>query len=175
MVFGVCNNGVFLTNPLESVTESVLSKQLCSESELLIRRSDVISKWTLSCDLETLIEVEDDDRWEQYNVIGQVINVLREEALFANYSSGEALMKLYQTVLKKGQHIDLCEQTIITQRNFHNSIHQVVCIVSIVCILVVALSVGSLFDAVFCRSHQIVSLLLVPSCERTHLGMAIVR
>lgn len=79
MVFGVCNNGVFLTNPLESVTESVLSKQLCSESELLIRRSDVISKWTLSCDLETLIEVEDDERWEQYNVIGQVINVLREE------------------------------------------------------------------------------------------------
>ena len=79
MVFGVCNNGVFLTNPLESVGEQILSKQLSSPSEILIRRNDIISKWNLTCDLQSLMDVEDDERWEQYNVIGQVINVLREE------------------------------------------------------------------------------------------------
>ena len=45
MVFGVGPNGVYLTNPLESVSEELVSTQLCSKSELLVRRSDVLYRF----------------------------------------------------------------------------------------------------------------------------------
>ena len=78
MVFGVGPNGVYLTNPLESVSEELMSEQLCSKSELLVRRADVLYRFDpASCDLSELAEV-DDERWDEYNVLGQVINVLRE-------------------------------------------------------------------------------------------------
>ena len=35
--------------------------------------------------------------------VRSMINVLREEALFTNYSSGECLMKFYQKILKKNK------------------------------------------------------------------------
>lgn len=78
MVFGVGPNGVYLTNPLESVSEELVSTQLCSKSELLVRRSDVLYRFDpATCDLSELAELED-ERWDEYNVLGQVINVLRE-------------------------------------------------------------------------------------------------
>ena len=79
MIFGVSPSGVFMTNPLESVSDHVLLEQLCSDSELLVRRSDVISRWTPTCDLQILSEIDSDERWEQFNVLGQVVDVLREE------------------------------------------------------------------------------------------------
>ena len=33
-------------------------------------------------------------------------------------------MSLYKRILNKSQRMDLCEQTILTQINFHNTIHQ---------------------------------------------------
>lgn len=78
MVFGVGPNGVYLTNPLESLSEELMSEQLCSKSELLVRRSDVLYRFDpATCDLSELAEF-DDERWDEYNVLGQVINVLRE-------------------------------------------------------------------------------------------------
>ena len=56
--------------------------------------------------------------------VRSMVNVLREEALYTNYSSGEGLMSLYKKILRKDQYIDLCEQTILTQMNFHNTIHR---------------------------------------------------
>ena len=79
MIFGVSSNGVFLTNPLESVSEHVLIEQLSSQSQLLVRRADIISRWHPTCDLQILAEVESDERWDNFNVLGQVIDVLREE------------------------------------------------------------------------------------------------
>ena len=79
MIFGVSSNGVFLTNPLESVSEHVLMEQLSSQSQLLVRRADIISRWHPTCDLQILAEVESDERWDNFNVLGQVIDVLREE------------------------------------------------------------------------------------------------
>ena len=55
--------------------------------------------------------------------VRSMMNVLREEALYTNYSSGEGLMKLYQRILCKKQQVDLCQQMILTQNNFHNTIH----------------------------------------------------
>lgn len=79
MIFGVSSDGVFLTNPLESVSEHVLMEQLSSQSQLLVRRADIISRWHPTCDLQILAEVESDERWDNFNVLGQVIDVLRED------------------------------------------------------------------------------------------------
>ena len=54
-----------------------------SESELLVRRADVLYRFDPAasegggCDLFELTEMED-ERWDEYNVLGQVVNVLRE-------------------------------------------------------------------------------------------------
>ena len=72
MVFGVGPSGVYLTNPLENVSETLLSEQLCSESELLVRRADVLYRFDpATCDLAEIADL-DDERWDEYNVLGQV-------------------------------------------------------------------------------------------------------
>lgn len=77
MVFGVGPKGVYLTNPLECVPESQILEQLCSDSVLLIRRIDIVNRWGDSCDFSALM-TNCDRRWQELNVIGQVINVFRE-------------------------------------------------------------------------------------------------
>lgn len=80
MLFGVSPAaGVYLTNPLESVSANLIWEQLCSESELLVRRSDVASRWHPTCDLQSLANFEADERWDHYNVLGQVVDLLRED------------------------------------------------------------------------------------------------
>ena len=72
MVWGVGENReVYLANPLEMVQERELLPQLDSPSELLVRRSDVISR----CGPETdLLELRDfGEQWRSLNVLGQVI------------------------------------------------------------------------------------------------------
>ncbi|KAK3918450.1 Transcriptional regulator ATRX [Frankliniella fusca] len=77
MIFGVSHRGVYLTNPLECVSEENLHPQLCSPSELLVRRQDIVSRWSPDTDLYRLA-ISSDIRWKQMNVLGQVVNVLRE-------------------------------------------------------------------------------------------------
>lgn len=77
MVFGVGPSGLYLTNPLECVNEAGLWPQLSSPSVLKIRRADVIARWTPSTDLLPLIQ-QPDLRWKKLNVLGQVVNVIRE-------------------------------------------------------------------------------------------------
>ena len=93
MIFGVGPGRfgvprIYLTNPLESVDELTFSEQLCSPSELLIRRTDVLQRWKLSNDESNslpakndlhLLSEQPDERWDHYNVLGQVVNVIREE------------------------------------------------------------------------------------------------
>ena len=99
MIFGVGPDQlglprIYMTNPLMSESEAVLREQLCSPSELLVRRSDVLQRWKLSSgvddkefycsnwpqanDLDLLAE-QTDERWDHYNVLGQVVNIIREE------------------------------------------------------------------------------------------------
>lgn len=78
MIWGVAGRGVYLSNPLEVVSDQLLAPQLASPSELLIRRADVVSRWSPDTDLGELATMSDEE-WETYNVLGQVVNMLRED------------------------------------------------------------------------------------------------
>ena len=74
---------MYLTNPLERVAESVIAEQLSSPSLLLVRRNDVTQRFAGSdCDLAPLT-AHANPAWDWLNVLGQVVNVLREHGSFA--------------------------------------------------------------------------------------------
>ncbi|XP_052743773.1 uncharacterized protein LOC112057963 [Bicyclus anynana] len=74
MVFGVSSQGVYLTNPVECVQETTLWPRLTSPSVLLVRERDVLTRFT---DLTPLMYVPD-ERFHTFNVLGQIVNVIRE-------------------------------------------------------------------------------------------------
>ncbi|CAJ1086757.1 uncharacterized protein LOC122872202 [Xyrichtys novacula] len=98
LIFGVSPHAVFMTNPLDVVSEGELHQRLCSESVLLIRREDVLQRLTPDCSLSSL----SDQRWKALDVEGQVKLMLQEEeqdddeakrthiTIPAAYSSGSA-------------------------------------------------------------------------------------
>lgn len=77
MVWGVADREVYLANPLEVVQERELVPQLDSPSELLVRRADVVARCEPATDLLQLRDFGED--WRRMNVLGQVVNLLREE------------------------------------------------------------------------------------------------
>ncbi|KAI8746408.1 hypothetical protein BgiBS90_033175 [Biomphalaria glabrata] len=77
MVYGVSHQGLYLTNPLEIVSERSAMRQLTSDSVLMVRRQDIISRFRETTDLGQLLN-HPDPRWRTRNVLGQVVNVLRE-------------------------------------------------------------------------------------------------
>lgn len=81
MVFGVGPKGIYCTNPLECVSESTAMEQLSSPSVLLVRRKDIVTRFDDSCDLAEFT-THNDDIWDNFNVLGQVVNVLREHQNF---------------------------------------------------------------------------------------------
>ena len=56
--------------------------------------------------------------------VESIINLLQQEAICANYVSGESLMSLYKKVLCLRDEKTLCKQKILTQNHFHNTIHK---------------------------------------------------
>nr|CAD7603610.1 unnamed protein product [Timema genevievae] len=98
MVFGVGRRGMYLTNPLEFVSEEALWPQLCSPSVLLVRHSDVLARWNQRTSLQPLGR-HLDPRWGKMNVLGQVVNMIRPRTCMvtehisipASYSSGITL------------------------------------------------------------------------------------
>ncbi|XP_047432597.1 uncharacterized protein LOC125000888 [Mugil cephalus] len=79
LVFGAAPNHVFMTNPLDVVSEGELHQRLCSESVLLIRREDVLQRWTPDCSLCSLSDNQPDPRWKALDVEGQVRQMVLEE------------------------------------------------------------------------------------------------
>jgi len=77
MIYGVSPQGLYLTNPLEIVSERTALCQVCSDSVLKIKRQDIISRFRDSTELQKLLS-HPDPRWRTMNVLGQVVNVLRE-------------------------------------------------------------------------------------------------
>lgn len=77
MVYGVSSKGVYLTNPLEIVPVNVIMEQLTSDSVLLVRRQDVVSRFRDWCPLNDIIK-QADLRWRTMNVLGQIVHMLRE-------------------------------------------------------------------------------------------------
>lgn len=105
LIFGVATNAVFMTNPLDVVSEDELHQRLCSESVLLIRREDVLQRLTPDCCLSSLSE----PRWKALDVEGQVKQMAQEEEqdgaklthirIPAAYSSGVTLFALRESEL----------------------------------------------------------------------------
>ena len=52
-----------------------------------------------------------------------IIKLLMEQSIVAGYSCGESIMNYMKKTLCKRDAKKLCYNSIITQRNFHNSIH----------------------------------------------------
>ncbi|KAM4601669.1 uncharacterized protein ACJ7VT_019717 [Polymixia lowei] len=110
LIFGVAPDVVFMTNPLDVVSEGEVHQRLCSESVLLIRREDVLQRLTPGCSLSSLSEGQSDPRWKSLDVEGQVRQmVLQEErddqprlahiVIPAAYSSGVTLFALRDSAL----------------------------------------------------------------------------
>ncbi|KAL4233984.1 hypothetical protein ACF0H5_005639 [Mactra antiquata] len=81
MVYGVSCKGIYLTNPLEIVPESVIMEQLTSDSVLLVRRQDVVGRFRDWCPLNEIIK-QRDLRWRTMNVLGQIVHILREQSMY---------------------------------------------------------------------------------------------
>lgn len=79
MIFGVGPQGIYLTNPLECVSDCLLGDQLCTDSVLLVRRADIVGRWGQGDRLIRLTR-HPDARWRDMNVLGQVVGVLKEQA-----------------------------------------------------------------------------------------------
>lgn len=69
MIFGVGPKGIYLTNPIECVEPGQLWPQLCSESVLLIRREDVLQRWSPP-EMQKLMNIKN-VRWRKINVVGK--------------------------------------------------------------------------------------------------------
>ncbi|CAL7946542.1 unnamed protein product [Xylocopa violacea] len=76
MIFGVGQAGIYLSNPLECLPEQYVWHQLVSPSILLVRRADVLAHWNPNTDLTPLATM--DQMWRKLNVLGQVVNMVRE-------------------------------------------------------------------------------------------------
>ncbi|XP_035983768.1 uncharacterized protein LOC105917418 isoform X2 [Fundulus heteroclitus] len=111
LIFGVAPNAIFMTNPLDVVSEDEVHQRLCSRSVLLVRREDVLQRSAPGCSLSDLPENPSDPRWQELDVEGQVRSVLSEEELGADqpktahitipaaYSSGITLFALRDSEL----------------------------------------------------------------------------
>lgn len=107
LIFGVGPRAVFMTNPLDVVSEEEVRERLCSESVLLIRREDVLKRLTPDVHLSQISDQHPDLRWKTLNVEGQVRQMISEEEqkdeerpktshlmIPAAYSSGVTLFAL---------------------------------------------------------------------------------
>lgn len=64
--------GIYVTNPQDIISEGLVQQQLCSDSVLLVRRQDIVSRWVHNgpADLSVLIQ-QNDPRWRTMNVLGE--------------------------------------------------------------------------------------------------------
>jgi hypothetical protein len=79
MIYGCGTDScINLTNPIERKTVDLIMKELTSDSILLIRSIDIFKRY--NPDNSNLIELikHSDKRWQNMNVLGQIVNVLRE-------------------------------------------------------------------------------------------------
>ncbi|KAM6945717.1 uncharacterized protein FYW47_018041 [Aplochiton taeniatus] len=79
LIFGVGPNTIFMTNPLDVVSEEEVHQRLCSRSVLLVRREDVVQRWTSDISLSSLSKAQPDPPWTAVDVEGQVKQMLCEE------------------------------------------------------------------------------------------------
>lgn len=87
MIYACDSDSVYLTNPLESKPIDLIMNELTSDSVLLVRSCDVVKRFNANnSNLVDLLlmknhSVEEKKRWFNMNVLGQVINILREHKI----------------------------------------------------------------------------------------------
>ncbi len=79
--------GIYLTNPLGVVSEAAVLDQLTSDSVLLVRRSDIILRWTNSANLGVLL-TQNDARWRTMNVVGKCDRIRCQTGWFYSHVDG---------------------------------------------------------------------------------------
>ena len=72
MIYGVSDTNVYLTNPREESPLSIIQQRISSESVLLVRREDVVSRWTPSVNWELI----GSGRWAELNVMENIKKML---------------------------------------------------------------------------------------------------
>ena len=85
VICGVSKNGVHLTNPERVCPIDVISKELCSDSVLLIRRHDVLQRWNNTLDYSCWDS--DGSRWNELKVQEQIDQMVKEETLLLLHGS----------------------------------------------------------------------------------------
>ncbi|XP_011676930.2 uncharacterized protein LOC100891091 [Strongylocentrotus purpuratus] len=78
MIYGVEDNKIYMCNPVVAESHADVMEQLCSESVLLIRRSDIMKRYSAEEDLRK-IEVHPDMRWREMKVSDQVYKIIDED------------------------------------------------------------------------------------------------
>jgi len=96
MVWGVQGQEIFLANPLDVVSETSLIEQLDVPSELLIRRADIVSRFQSGLDLMEINRLG--SRWRDMNVLGQVVNVMREERSLMKEEASSVMIESAMTM-----------------------------------------------------------------------------
>ncbi|TRY92783.1 hypothetical protein DNTS_024854 [Danionella cerebrum] len=79
LIFGVAPGAVFMTNPIDLVSEEEIHERLCSESVLLIRREDVLRRLGPDVNLADITKQHPDPHWKTLDVEGQVRLMMSEE------------------------------------------------------------------------------------------------
>ena len=85
VICGVSEKGVHLINPNEVQPFDILSKELCSESVLLVQRQDVLQRWSNTLDYSCWNS--EGNRWEELNVKEQIDHMIKEETLLLLHGS----------------------------------------------------------------------------------------
>ena len=85
VICGVSENGVHLVNPKEVCPFDVMSKELCSDSVLLIQRQDVLQRWNSNLDYSCWNS--EGNKWEELKVKEQINHVVKEETLLLLHGS----------------------------------------------------------------------------------------
>ena len=96
MVWGVQGQEIFLANPLDVVSETSLIEQLDVPSELLIKRADIVSRFQSGLDLMEINRLG--SRWRAMNVLGQVVNVMREERSLMKEEASSVMIESAMTM-----------------------------------------------------------------------------
>ncbi|PFX27994.1 uncharacterized protein LOC111326892 [Stylophora pistillata] len=87
VICGVSSRGVQLTNPVAVCPFNEITKQLCSESVLLIRRHDILQRWSNTNDYSSWNSDGINQRWMELKVQEQINRMVKEETLLLLHGS----------------------------------------------------------------------------------------
>ncbi|XP_067904837.1 uncharacterized protein [Heterodontus francisci] len=86
MIFGVDTEGIYMTNPLEVEKRSLVERRLCSDSLLLVRQQDILTRLSEGTDFSVLAQLPEHSLWEQVDVARQVGQMVPKDVAPAEVS-----------------------------------------------------------------------------------------